>query len=439
MRCGHTRGHASFRGPAPVLFVLALALGVAIVGVWHSQSVVKVGEDAYKFADLGRNVAQGNGLCFTGGLPTIRRAPLYPFVIAILDLCFGPSLLAIRLFQCLLFACTTVLVFEIGRRVFSQRVALIAAAAVMLHPMSLRYVPDVQVETLLTFLYTLTLFRTVRLIEEETLLNGFLVGISAALAAMVKGVALPYAALFVPVYLFWRRRTSNASPGLPGAPAIAAMLVAMAIVILPWTYRNYRVTGQPVLISGNASGEFLRGFVFAQPKYYLLQQTAYTDGENEANAMQQGVFDRSGVAWYVDKEGSVQVVDEAKAEKAQNVELKQKIRQHPGALLKKFVIAFFMFWYVVTSRLNSLVVGAFALGAWALAIYGLVRRRGSGGRSWLLLLPIVSLNLVYAMILGLGRYSAPCVPALMVLAAFGVDSLASRGQAPATRGAPTVA
>ena len=38
----------------------------------------------------------------------------------------------------------------------------------------------IQVETLLTFLYTLTVYRTVRLIERETLLNGFWVGAAAA-------------------------------------------------------------------------------------------------------------------------------------------------------------------------------------------------------------------------------------------------------------------
>jgi len=44
---------------------------------------------------------------------------------------------------------------------------------------------------------------------------------------------------------------------------------------------------------------------------------------------------------------------------------------------------------------------------------------------WLLLLPLFSLNLVYALVLALGRYSAPCIPALVVLAAFGVESLLS--------------
>jgi hypothetical protein len=202
--------------------------------------------------------------------------------------------------------------------------------------------------------------------------------------------------------------------------------VAMALVILPWTYRNYRVTGHFVLISGNASGEFLRGYVFAQPRYYLLRDRAYTEGENEANAMQEDVYDRRGVGWNVDREGQVQVTDEAVAEQAQNAELKEKLRQHPDAFLKKFVIALFMFWYVVTTRANSILVGTLALLAWALALVGFVQNEKSRRRFWVLVLPIASLNVTYAAILALGRYSAPCIPALLVLAAFGIDRLVAR-------------
>ena len=70
-----------------------------------------------------------------------------------------------------------------------------------------------------------------------------------------------------------------------------------------------------------------------------------------------------------------------------------------------------------------MLVGGLALAAWALAFYGMKRGKGRERAFWLLLLPVLSLNLVYALVLALGRYSAPCIPALIVLAAFGVDRL----------------
>jgi hypothetical protein len=83
-----------------------------------------------------------------------------------------------------------------------------------------------------------------------------------------------------------------------------------------------------------------------------------------------------------------------------------------------------MFWYVMTTKSNSLVVGGLALMGWILAAAGWIRGGPERRRFfWVVLLPIVSLNLLCAALLGLGRYSAPTIPALMVLAAFGIDRL----------------
>ena len=45
---------------------------------------------------------------------------------------------------------------------------------------------------------------------------------------------------------------------------------------------------------------------------------------------------------------------------------------------------------------------------------------------WPLLLPVFYLNIVLALLLALGRYSAPILPALLVVSAFGADTLLDR-------------
>jgi 4-amino-4-deoxy-L-arabinose transferase-like glycosyltransferase len=398
------------------IFAGALTIGLFTVFVlWGKQGLVDQTNDIYKFAELGQNIARGNGFRDNDAPLTVRRAPLYPAVIALLYVIFGAKPVVIQTFQAVLAAGTTLLAFEIGRRLFNLRTGLLAAIATGLHPMMLRYIPDIQVEIVLAFLYTLAVYCSVRLCERETLLHGAWFGLCCAAAAMVKPVALPYPALFIITYLARRysRSTDRSKAPLRWLPT-AGLLVAMGLVILPWTYRNYIVTGRFVLISGNASGELLRGYVFAQPRYYLLQARAYVDGENEANEMQIQLFRSQGLTWER---------DEAETEHVQNVAAIQKILSAPSAYLKKCFIAFFMFWYVVTSKLNSLLVGGLALAGWTLAFVGMYRARGKGYQFWLLILPIVSLNLIYAAILALGRYSTPCIPSLMVLAAFGVNSL----------------
>lgn len=396
---------------------LVVALVMAFV-VWRAQDVVEQTNDLYKFADLAKNVLAGNGFRYTGSPLTIRRGPGYPFFIAFLYAIFGVHQIVIQLAQCLLAAGTATLAFETARRVFSVRAAWIAAVLVALHPMVMRYVPDIQVEELLTFLYTLTVYRSLRLLERDTWLNGLWVGLAAGASAMVKAVTLPYAALFMIAYLGWRRVREGSWSGTARALVpIVAMGIGMAVVILPWTYRNYEVTGRFVLVSGNASGEFLRGYVFAQERYYLLRDKPYEVGENEANNMQRELFAKKGLVWER---------DETETERVQNEAFKEKLAKDPGAFVRKFFIGLAMFWYVVTTRLNSLVVGALALGGWIFTVVAWLRGHPKKDLFLFVLLPIVTLNLTYAAVLALGRYSAPCIPVLMVLAAGGIASLFER-------------
>jgi hypothetical protein len=84
----------------------------------------------------------------------------------------------------------------------------------------------------------------------------------------------------------------------------------------------------------------------------------------------------------------------------------------------------------MTSLKNSLIPGSLALISWALAIVGLRRANREGRASWLIWLPIVVMNVFVALLIPLGRYSVPILPCLMILSAFGVDTLLSRRNLP---------
>jgi len=63
---------------------------------------------------------------------------------------------------------------------------------------------------------------------------------------------------------------------------------------------------------------------------------------------------------------------------------------------------------------------------WVLAIIGTIRAWTEGRPIWLTLLPVVHLNLLLAVLLALGRYSAPVLPSLLVTSAYGLDTLIRR-------------
>jgi hypothetical protein len=80
----------------------------------------------------------------------------------------------------------------------------------------------------------------------------------------------------------------------------------------------------------------------------------------------------------------------------------------------------------MTTLTNSLIPLTLAVVSWILAYVGWKRASSEGRPTWLLVLPIVVMNVFVATLIPLGRYSVPILPLLSILAAFGVDTLLER-------------
>ena len=113
-------------------------------------------------------------------------------------------------------------------------------------------------------------------------------------------------------------------------------------------------------------------------------------------------------------------------DKILNKEAERRLVHQPGQVARKTAIGLFTFWYELTTFKNSLLALVLAIAAWALALVGWRRAHREGRPSWLLWLPIIYLNVSMALLLALGRYSVPILPALLVLSAFGIDTLLIR-------------
>ncbi|MBV9545317.1 MAG: glycosyltransferase family 39 protein, partial [Chloroflexi bacterium] len=362
-----------------IVGLVALAAGLAVIFyAFRAQGLVNSEYDPYAFGAMGSSIAHGDGLAPFGSLIQ-RRAPLYPLMIGALYRAFGEQPLAVQLAQCLLLAGTTILVFDIGRRVFNQRTGVVAALVCAFNPMLLRYVADLQLETLLTFLFTLTIWCTVRFCERPTVFGGVAIGVAAGLASLTKSVAFPYPFLFAAglllVALLGRRRSR---PSVPWA-GLAAMFFALFLVISPWTIRNYFATGGHfVLLSSGASDAFLRGYIFTKPEYATLRLPPYTYAENESNQLFESLSSAAGTVWQRDDYETDQILNRAAV---------QQLVADPGAFVRKFGVGLFTFWYEMTSLTNSIIAGGLALVSWVLAIIGLRRSLREERPAWLLILP----------------------------------------------------
>jgi 4-amino-4-deoxy-L-arabinose transferase-like glycosyltransferase len=407
-----------------IVAALGLLTGLLMVFVvFDAQSFVRDKTDPYFFGAMGESLARGEGLMRYGTLIS-RRAPLYPLMIGGLYWTFGPNIRVVQMAQVLIMAATCWLVYDIGRRLFTARTGLIAGIICACHPMMLRYVPDLHLETLLVGLFTLTVWALLRLHDAPTPMNGVIAGVSAGLASLTKAVVFPYPVAFTAVWFFTRLRSGKRLPWLPAA----CMFVALGLTIVPWTIRNHRATnGKFVLISSGFSDAFLRGYVFSELDYALLRRPPYTDAENASNAWFRAIARAAGTEWQREDYETEQVLKEA---------AKVKLRTEPMEFVRKFTVGLFTFWYQMTSRTNSIITGGLALIVMVLAAIGFRSGMAAGRPVWMCVLPALMLNVLLAVLLALGRYSAPILPPLFVLAAQGALVLGHRMFGPASVGHP---
>jgi hypothetical protein len=424
-----------------VLFGVGLVTALLTVFVgWRAQSFVAPSADPYGYVAMGRSLLHGEGFAPYGSVLN-RRGPLYPALIAFVYLVIGERPVALQLLQCLMFAGVCALAYDTGRRLYNVRTGILGALICAVHPALLRYVPDFHIETFLTLLSMATIWRGVIFVQHPGPKNGVLVGLFAALGALAKPVLLLFPLVFGLYWLlqqYLRTRGQVSAPSretggeqsdsrAPAAPmrvaiaAVAAIFVTMGALILPWTYRNYRSSGHVVLITTGFGDAFLRGYIFSKPEYALLRLPPYTYAENESNAFFNDLCAKEGTVWQR---------NDVESEKILSKYAKEKLRAEPAEFVRKFFTQLFTFWYQMTSLTNSLITGLAALVLWVFALVGWRRARAEERPSWPLLMPILCLNLALAVLLALGRYSVPVLPALAVLAAFGIDSLLLRRSGP---------
>jgi 4-amino-4-deoxy-L-arabinose transferase-like glycosyltransferase len=410
----------------PLAGLVTSLLVVAVL--WKTQGLVDSRPDPYWFSQMAESLIRGEGFTKYGAL-LHRRCPGYPLFIAGLYSVFGVHVVAVQLAQCALFAATCWLVQDIGRQIYSARVGLIAGLLCAVHPSLLRYVPDLHLETLLTFLFTLSVWLSCRFHAKPTPKRGVLLGVAWGLASLTKAVVLLYPAVFGA--LWWlslrRRDAQRRVPQLSVLGPLLIALVSMGLTISPWTIRNYAVTGHFVPITTGLSDAVLRSYVFSRREFITLEKPPYTDAENEVNAEFRALCAKQGAVWEA---------DDLQTEKILNQEAKARVLGSPLAFVTKSISGIFTFWYQMTSLKNSLAAGGMALLAWVFAVIGLRRSWREKQPVWLVLAPILYLNLFLAALLSLGRYSVPVLPCLVVLAAFGLSSLLERFRPAPVTGTP---
>jgi 4-amino-4-deoxy-L-arabinose transferase-like glycosyltransferase len=227
---------------AVVALIIRLAVSAAMVSEfvdgfryhWHF---------GWEMGQIAGSICQGHGFSspfFDPSGPTAMLMPAYPYLVAACMKVFGgytaASAMAILTINSILASVTVLPIYFLARRIFDERVAVIAGWTWVFFPYSI-YLSGGRIysDTLTCLIASLLWLQTVRLKDSRAagdwLLWGALWG-SAGLVSPTLLAPLPLLA----AWIFWERRKANLAWVRPGLLA-ACVFVAM---IAPWTVRNYR-------------------------------------------------------------------------------------------------------------------------------------------------------------------------------------------------------
>jgi 4-amino-4-deoxy-L-arabinose transferase-like glycosyltransferase len=404
------------------MVAIALFLRVGWIVVAHTYRFKSTDNNfgfGWEMGRIGASIASGHGFSNPFGPATGATAwepPLYPFLIAGVFKLFGVysklSAFLLLAINSVFSALTCIPIFLIGRRVFSEKVAVGAAWTWALFPYVMFWCTKWVWETSLSALLVAVIFWMALTLEDREgwlpwLEFGLLWGVSA-LSSTVLLSFLPAAGLWA-----WYHRAKRRKPSLAGV--VLASLVFFAC-ITPWLVRNERVFGKFIFIRDNFGAELRLGNGTGADGTWM----EYLHPTQDVYAMRQ--YQSMGELAYI----------AMRKQQALNY-IKADYGRFAGLCVKRFVY----FWagaprpsqdWQSQQIKNSLFLASSILMFWGL---GRALRQHRPG-AWLFFWLIVSYTTIYYVVFPHPRYRHPIEPQMAILAVYLItEAKSKRNPAPA--------
>lgn len=390
------------------IVAIALALRIGWIVIGHTYKF-KTADDNFSFGwEMGRiaaSLASGHGFSSPFGPPTGPTAwepPLYPYLIAGVFSVFGiyskASAFVLLALNSVFSALTCIPIFLIGRRLFSEKVAVWSAWAWALLPNVIFWCTRAVWETSLSALLLAAIFWLALTLEDrEGWLPWFEFGLLWGIVALNSTSLLSF---LPPAGLWaWYRRAQRGKRSLAGVALASAVFFAC---ITPWLVRNYETFGKFIFIRDNFGAELRLGNGPGAGGTLML----YLDPPHDSYAMRQ--FQAMGELAYIHMRKR-QALDYIKADYA----------RFAGLCFKRFIC----FWaappkdiapaWLGTAK-NSLFLASSVLMFWGL---GRALRQHRPG-AWLFLWLVLLYPAVYYAVYAIPRYRHPIEPEMTVLCVF---------------------
>ena len=205
---------------------------------------VSFNADAGVYDLLGKSIAQW-GLFSVETFMNfpLKDHPLYPMFLGGLYSLFGDSFVTVLVAQSILGAGVCVLIYLMTEDIFTKKTAFLAGMISAFYPIFVKLSNLLLSEGLYIFLFTGVLWAFIKYLKTNRSLFAGLTGLLLGLAVLTRSVVilfifpLVFYMLFLHIEIGLKRRLKN----------IVLCCMLFALTILPWTARNYHVTGGSII------------------------------------------------------------------------------------------------------------------------------------------------------------------------------------------------
>ncbi len=380
------------------LFLIALA--VRLIAVWAFPET-HLGTNAL-IAYLGGAQMLVEGRGFADPSFPVFTPPLYAMFIAASTYIFGVGELPVRILQALADSLTVVLTFLIADRIFERPTAFLSSVLLILYPFSIYPVTYIGPETLFTFLLSLSLLLAIYAVTYQRANYYVEAGLLLGLATLMRGTTQFYPFFWLILLLAFHTVTRNMIRGY------VAFCLCFALVIVPWTIRNYVVLREfvPVATTGSV---FLQG---SSEKFFTIS------GKRSEFP---GYFEELKSRGLTQSASGTSVENDRFLWRAGLENYRIRFEQAPLSFVPFMLTKFSHLWYATESGKNQVKILTANMPIYLLSLVGIVVAiRSRNTLSCHLLGIVLYFVLLHWISLPLFRYMVPVMPYLIIYAAFGI-------------------
>jgi len=250
---GKLRARFSFRQYLIFIFLLSLAARAALIFLLSNFNRVSGMENE----GIALNMLAGKGYSYAfivNEMPTAIVGPVYTVFLYLHFLFFGKNYLPVELSQALIASVSALVLALIGRRMAGERVGIISGFLFALYPTYAYWCALPLQLTVDIFMLELSILLVMLAFDRQKLAYHILAGAWIGLTALSKSFYLSFLILYLAWVWLWQR------PNLKSIVYAGCVWAACAaLVITPWSIRNYRVFREWVPLTTNGGANLWYG------------------------------------------------------------------------------------------------------------------------------------------------------------------------------------